>query len=91
LVLESDLDLLPEASPKEGMGIEELIQQLQQFLVRGDIWQYEIFHKQNCLLNRFYHGQLKVSRTDVDQQMILMNQFFVESFISYFLDKLVLE
>src|SRR5688572_14560841 len=73
------------------MRIEKLIEDLKEFVVRGDGGQDKILQKNDFFCFRLYNEKLKVPRSNIEQQMVLMNKFFIKKFILYSSYKFILQ
>lgn len=53
--------------------------------------QYKILQQQCLVVFRIHHQQLEIPRAKLDQEMVLMNEFFIKTFVSDLFNELIVE
>lgn len=59
--------------------------------MRGEVGENEVFQKKDLVIAWINHKQLKITCAQLDQEVVVMNEFFIKTFVLDFLDELIIE
>ena len=71
------------------MRVKQLIEHLQQLVIRGKAGKHEVFQQQHLVFAWLDYQQLKIFGANIHQQVILINQFFVKLIVFNFSDEFI--